>query len=222
MTTSACRACAIQPASARGVREVGVLLAHHDQGGCDVGQPCLRQRVARARGAGERAGVSRPPDARRDLLAVLGEVGGPPACVQLREVRLPGDGRPQRCDGGAQEQPLHRADRAVANERADEDQAGNRLRPLGSNEHRDAGAHGVTDDDSRAAKRLDQRDDITGGFLVAVGRERGVAVAVAAQISTGDPVAGVPQCGSEEAVSRPGKSPMPGTSITRGPLPVTS
>ena len=65
------------------VREVGVLLAHHDQGGGrDIGQPRLRRVVASARGGRERLRVSRPAKARHDLVAVLAEIRWPPAGVR--------------------------------------------------------------------------------------------------------------------------------------------
>jgi hypothetical protein len=48
-------------------------------------------------------------------------------------------------------------------------------------------------EDDGAAEFLDQGDDTIGGFLVAAGRECGVAVAMAAKVGAGDLVARCPQ-----------------------------
>ena len=53
------------------------------------------------------------------------------------------------------------------------------------------------------AKCLDQGDDIGSRFLVAIGRERVVAVAVAAKVGAGHPVTRRPQGRSEETVAGP-------------------
>jgi hypothetical protein len=72
------------------VREVGVLLAHHDQDRRgDIGQPRFGRVVAGARGGRERLGVSRPAEARHDLVAVFAEIGWPPADVGGCHVGLP-------------------------------------------------------------------------------------------------------------------------------------
>jgi hypothetical protein len=54
-----------------------------------------RAMLARARGEGERPGVSRPVKTRHDLVPVVAEAGRAPARIQLRQLGLPGDGRPR-------------------------------------------------------------------------------------------------------------------------------
>jgi hypothetical protein len=88
-----------------------------------------------------------------------------------------------------QENTPRHAHRGVTDERAGQHQARDELGSLGRGDHRGPGGHGVADDDRGTAEFADQRDDVGGGFLVAVGRERGVAVAVAAKIGAGHVVA---------------------------------
>jgi hypothetical protein len=80
---------------------------------------------------------------------------------------------------------------------------GDQFGPLRRGEDRGTGAHGVADHDGGTAEFLDQGGDIARCFLVAVGRERGVAVTVAAKIGAGDAVTRRPQGRSEEAVVGP-------------------
>ena len=128
---------------------------------------------------------------------------GPPARVQLGQVGLPGDGRPWRCHGHAQHQAPHRACLGVADERPDQHQAADQARPLRGGQDRGPGAHGVAHHHGRAAEFPDQGKDIASGFLIAVGRERGIAVAVAAKIGAGHPVTRSPQGRSQETVAGP-------------------
>jgi hypothetical protein len=72
----------------------------------------------------------------------------------------------------------------------------------GGGERTGPGAHRVADDDRRPIELFDQREDVPGGFSVAVGGERRVAVAVATKVGARDPVAGVAECWCEEAISR--------------------
>jgi hypothetical protein len=71
---------------------------------------------------------------------------------------------------------------------------------LGSGQDRGAGAHGVADHHRRATELRDEGDKVTGGLNISVGGEGCVAVAMAAQVGTRDPVAGVAQGRCEEAV----------------------
>ena len=57
--------------------------------------PSRRAMVARAHGEGERPGVSRPAKTRHDLVPVVAGVSGALARMQLRQLGLPGDGRPR-------------------------------------------------------------------------------------------------------------------------------
>ena len=123
--------------------------------------------------------------------------------VQLGQVGLPGDGRPWRCHGHAQQKALPRACLTVADERPGQHQAADQARSLRGGEDRGPGAHGVAHHDCGAAEFSDQGDDVASGFLVAVGGERGVAVAVAAKVGAGDPVTRCPQGRSEETVAGP-------------------
>jgi hypothetical protein len=67
-------------------------------------------------------------------------------------------------------------------------------------------------------ERRDQSENVTGGLDVAVGAERGIAVAVATKISAGNTVAGVAQRWSEEAI--PG-SQVPHSRYKHDERPVT-
>ena len=59
---------------------------------------------------------------------------------------------------------------------------------LRGGEHRSTCAHRVAHHDRGTAEYLDQGDDIASCLLIAVRRERGIAVAVAAKIGAGHPV----------------------------------
>jgi len=88
-----------------------------------------------------------------------------------------------------------------ADERPDQHQTRDEFRPLRCGECRSAGAHGIADHDCRAAEFLDQGYHVASGLSVAVGGERGIAVAVAAKIGAGDPVTSIPQGRGEEPVA---------------------
>ena len=204
------------------IRKIRVL-SITTNGSLDVGQPRLGGRVTCARGQRERSRVPWLVQAGHDLIAVLAEVSGSPARVQLRQVGLPGDGRPRWGHGRAQQGTLHSAYRGVAHEGADEDQAANEVGLPGRGRTADPAAMELPTATAGPPSSLDQRDDIAGGFLVAVGRERGGAVAVAAQVSTGDAVGpGIPPCGNQETVSGPQVAHAGHEYYQGPPFPVTS
>jgi len=183
------------------IGEVGVLLAHHDQGRSGhVGEALLGGGVARAGGEGERLGVARPVQAGDDAAPVVVEVHRVPAGVELRQVRLPREGDPRSSHGDAKQDALDGADLSVADERAHEHEAEHQIGPLSRNEGSRAGSHRVAHDDRRAAEVLDEGDDVARSVGVAVGGEGGVAVAVTAKVGAGDGVTRRPQGRSNEAI----------------------
>ena len=77
------------------------------------------------------------------------------------------------------------------------------VRVLGGDQHRGRGAHAAAEEHGGAAAEVvDQRERVAGQRDVVVGVEAVVAVAVAAQVHGGDPVAGVEEGGHGEAEHR--------------------
>ena len=124
-------------------------------------------------------------------------------------------GRPERRAPRAGEQhPLEavqdrdgdRRHRALAQERAGQDEARDEVGSLGGGPRGGAGAHRVADEDRGSAQVLDERERVLAGDDVAVRREGGVGVAVAAQVHDGDAVAGLDERAGELA---PGAAQVP-------------
>lgn len=91
---------------------------------------------------------------------------------------------------------------AVADEWAEQHEPADEARFHRGSECAGPSPHRVADDDRGLIKLLDKRENVAGGFSVAVGGERRVAVAVPAKVGAGDPVAGVADRRGEEAISR--------------------
>ena len=127
---------------------------------------------------------------------------GPLSGVELWHVGLPRARRPRGRHRDPEEHPLHCADLAVANERADEHEAADERGLLGRRDDGSPGAHRVADDDGRATELFDESEHVAGGLHVTVGGERRVAVAVTAQIGRCDSVARLDERGREEAIGR--------------------
>ena len=137
----------------------------------------------------------------RDVLVEPRRLG---AAVEVAAVVRRPDGAAPRAGEQHALEAVHDGDgdrghRALAQERAGEDEAGDEVGPLGGGPAGGAGAHRVADEDRRAAQVLDERERVLAGHDVAVGAERGVRVAVAAQVEHGDAVAGVGERAGELA-----------------------
>ena len=183
------------------VLEVWVLLSHDDQRCCrDLGEPGLSRSMVRTRGQRERLGVSRTADARYHQRAVLIEVGGAPARVQLGEVCLPGDGGPRSRHRHAKEDALQSTLLGVAHERAHQHEAAHQVGALRRGDYRGSGAHGVPDNDRRALELPDQGEEVACGLDVTVGGKRRIAVAVSAKVGARYSVADSAEPGGEKTI----------------------
>ena len=187
-----------------GVLPVHVVGAHHHGRGCPhVVEPGLRRGVGGAGGGDERLPVAGPAQVRGHGGGVLVVPLGADARGPLRVVAA---GRPPGPHGFGEGDPEHQRGEAaagrVADERADQHQAADRVGTLRRGDHRGAGAHRVADDVRRAAELVDERESVRGEGLVVVGAEGGVAVAVAAEVQAGHPVAAVDEQRDEVPVRR--------------------